>query len=90
MKKLFAIILTLALLIPMCLTTQAAEVEKAPFYMSNWVTPTVDCDYIYGAAFMHASFSAGIENMKNGIFDARIQGVSGDTIETMAENLKDL
>ena len=89
MKKLLAIILTFALVLPLCVTARAAEVEKAPFYMTNWVSTTVDCDYVYGAAFMHASFDAGIKNIANGIFDARINGISGNTIEDMAENLKE-
>jgi len=89
MKKLFAIILTLALLIPMCLTTQAAEVEKAPFYMTNWVIPTVDCDYVYGAAFLHSAFSGGKESIREGEFAARFSGLSGVTIPDMAASLKE-
>ena len=44
MKKSIALILILALLIPLCVTVQAEEVEKVPFYMTNWVEPPMECD----------------------------------------------
>ena len=40
MKKLFAILLIIAMLVPLGITAQAAEVEKKPFYLVNWGTLT--------------------------------------------------
>ncbi len=36
MKKIFAIFLTLVMLLPMCLVVQADEAAKKPFYIANW------------------------------------------------------
>lgn len=36
MKKLLAILLVIAMLVPFAITAQAAEVEKKPFYLVNW------------------------------------------------------
>ena len=43
MKKLFAILLVIVMVVPLCFTAQAAEVEKKPFYLVNW-GPLVDAD----------------------------------------------
>ena len=90
MKKLLAIFLVLAMLIPMCVFVQAEEVKKAPFYMTNWIAPTVECDYVYGAAFLHASTSATIKDFNEGIFSAVVRGASGTTPETVAKGLYEM
>jgi hypothetical protein len=36
MKKLFAILLIVAMLVPLGITAQAEEVEKKGFYLVNW------------------------------------------------------
>jgi len=90
MKKLFAILLALAMLLPMGLTARAADVEKKPFYSVNWVAPPFECEYVWGTPFMNASTTETIKNINNGIFDARIREVSGSTIPEMAAGLKEL
>ena len=36
MKKLFAVLLTVALLLPLGMSIQAEEIEKKPYYLANW------------------------------------------------------
>ena len=91
MKRIFAILLMLALLLPMgMITAGAEEAAKAPFYMTNWVAPPMECDYVYGAAFMHASTSATSKDIANGIFSAVVRGATGTTPESVAAGLVEL
>ncbi len=90
MKKLFAILLIVAMLIPMGITAQAEEVKKDPIYNVNWVAPPFECEYVYGTPFVYASSGVMLENIKKGVFDARIREAPGSTIEAMAASLKEL
>ena len=51
MKKLLAICLILAMLIPMGIVAQAEEAEKKPFYMTTWSQFESDLDYVYYMPF---------------------------------------
>ena len=47
MKKLFAVLLTLALLLPMGIVAQAEETETKPFYLVNWDNVPVEMSNVY-------------------------------------------
>jgi len=91
MRKVFALFLILALLIPMGITATAVEAKEAeikPFYMVNWDeegNPTGhEYNYVYPMAYMWSSINYSTEEDAYVYF--RWQG--GTTPEKVAENLK--
>ena len=62
MKKLLAIILILAMLIPMGVVAQAEEVETKPFYMTTWSGFESDLDNVYYMPFFWGNPSSFAEN----------------------------
>ena len=51
MKKIFAILLILAMILPMAFVVQAEEVETKPFYMNTWSQFESDLDNVYYMPF---------------------------------------
>ena len=88
MKKVFALFLVLALLIPMGLTANAAKADVKPFYMVNWDeegnASGHEYSYVYPMAYMWSSINYSTEEDAYVYF--RWQG--GTTPEKVAENLK--
>jgi len=84
MKKLLAIILILAMVLPMGLVAQAEEhAKKLPFYTINWSGNFLsDFDYVYDMPFF---YSPG--NKKEDVLDVSWNGAR--TIPTLAQVLKE-
>ncbi len=88
MKKVFALFLVLALLIPMGIPANAAEADIRPFYMVTWDEEGEGQGYtnVYPMAIFWSTFSRFTEDEAHVFF--RWKG--GSTYETIAENLKEL
>ena len=88
MKKVFALFLVLALLIPMGLTANAAEADVKPFYMVTWDEEGAGEGYtnVYPMAIFWSTLSRFTEDEAHVFF--RWKG--GSTIDVIADRLKDL
>ena len=62
MKKLFAVLLVLALLLPMGIVAHAEEAETKPFYMTTWSSFESDLDNVYYMPFFWGKPSSFEEN----------------------------
>jgi len=84
MKKIFAILLVLALLLPLGVVAHAEETaEKKPFIMNQWGGFESDLDYVYDFPYFWAY------SMKPGDTEGKIAWSNETDIPTLAENLKD-
>ena len=84
MKKIFAILLVLAMLVPMGMVVNAEEAaEKKPFIMNQWGGFESDLDYVYNFPYFWAY------SMKPGDTEGRIAYGGETDITIIAENLKD-
>jgi len=90
MKKLFAIFLVLAMLIPMCLSVQAEEAAKKPFSLVNWEDVGIDdydsFEYVYYTPY----FWANPDYVVKGELRISAPSIGGSGIKGMAEALKEL
>ena len=94
MKKLFAILLAIALLLPMGLVSQASaegtgEVAKKGFYLANWTMPSEEiADGLTNVYYM-IYFWSDKKQVAEGYAHVNATGVSGGTdIPTIAQKLK--
>ena len=89
MKKLFAIFLALAMLIPMCLSVQADEIAKQEFYIVNWEEGGGygDVENVYYTPYF---WTDGEKLEKTGKYTVSCPAVGGGTPEAIANNLKAL
>ncbi len=93
MKKLFAIFLILAMLIPMGLVAQAEEVEKKGFYLVNWggfdtIDPAV-AESFTNTFYMPYYWSNSAE-IKAGKANAYCPALGASSIPDLAEGTKEL
>jgi len=87
MKKIFAMLLIIALLLPMGITANAAEAEIKPFYFANWSSVGDDEGYtnVYPMVYLWADGKA----MAEGEVYITCPSLGGSTPETIAENIKE-
>ena len=92
MKKLFAILLVLAMLIPMGVVAQAEEPAKKPFSLTNWESvPEGEYENVVQAPYFYITREKVRESLEDGKFRATLPAVGGGTdIPRIAEGLKDL
>ena len=90
MKKLFAVLLALALLLPMGLGTvaNAEEVEKKGFYVVNWSAPLEEKTNIYTSPYFWSN-SSKVAAGEAHVSMPHVSGTGG-TIEGMAAALKEI
>jgi len=88
MKKLFAMLLALALLIPMgaVMPVSAASVEVEPFYFVNWDDDIIDFDNIYKMPKFNCSTIN--ENTTSAPMNCTFDGRPANTITSLAKGLK--
>jgi hypothetical protein len=86
MKKLFAIVMALALMLPMCIGTNAAEAtgEKKPFIISNSVDIGVQSEHFYPKVTFWCTESYVTETSTK----VTVPVVGGKTTEEIAANMK--
>ncbi len=83
MKKLFAILLVLAMLVPMATVVQAAETaETKPFYLVNWSDFDSELTNVYPMPYFWAY------GLQPGDTEARIAWNNETSITKLAKNLK--
>lgn len=93
MKRLFAILLPLAMLLPMGITTRAqeAEIEKKPFTLANWTVGTKEYTNVYYMPFIWSGGAKYRESIRNGEVVVCWREVGNvDTIPELAVKLKEL
>lgn len=93
MKKLLAILLVIAMLVPLGITVgaQEAEVEKKPFYLANWTVGTKEYTNVYYMPFFWSSGAKYRESIRNGELAVCWREVGNvDTIPELAVKLKEL
>ena len=88
MKKLFAILLVVAMLIPMGLTVQAEEITAKPFYISNWKNGETKYSHVYEAAYFWSNSKNVAEGEAHVTAPRLPGGGSSNNIPLLAENLK--
>ena len=89
MKRLFAIFLVLVMLVPMCLSVQAAEPAKKRFTVVNWDEGGGydDFDNVYYTPYF---WTDGDKLQKTGVYTVSCPSVGGGSPEAIAKNLKAL
>ncbi len=91
MKKLFAILLVLAMLIPMGLVAQAEEPVKKTFSLVNWEDVGIEeYDSFKNVYYTPYFWTNGDKLTSTGQYTVSCPTVGGSTIEQMAANLKEL
>ncbi len=93
MKKLLAILLIIAMLVPMGITVgaQEAEIEKKPFTLANWTVGTKEYTNVYYMPFFWSSGDKYRESLRNGEVVVCWREVGNvDTIPELAVKLKEL
>jgi len=89
MKRAFAILLVLALLIPMGAVTSVngSQVDVKPFYVVNWQAERTDYEYVYTMPFFYCNISEITENTTS-LHIYNFYGDSNATIAQLANDLK--
>jgi len=93
MKRLFAALMILAMLMSMGITTAAepAEIEKKPFTLVNWTVGTKEYTNVYYMPFFWSSGAKYRESLRNGEVMVCWREVGNvDTIPELAVKLKEL
>ena len=91
MKKLLAIFLILAMLIPMGISVQADNTAKKPFTLVNWEESGVGLYDTYENVFHTPYFwTNGDKLQSTGVYTVSCPQVGGGTPEAIAKNLKEL
>ena len=93
MKKFLAILLIVAMLIPVGITAGAeeAEIEKKPFTLVNWTVGTKEYTNVYYMPFFWSSGAKYRESLRNGEVVVCWREVGNvDTIPELAVKLKEL
>ena len=85
MKKLFAILLVLTMLIPMGMVAQAEKVEKKPFALVNWSAPNED----YTNVFYMPYYWSNSAEIKNGNANAYAPAFGASSIPDLVDETKD-
>ena len=88
-KKVFALFLVLALLIPMGLTVNAAKADVKPFYMVNWDEEGNASGHEYNNVFPMAYFWSTLSYSTEEDAYVYFRWKGGTNPETIAENLKE-
>ena len=89
MKRAFAILMVLALLIPMGVVSSVngAQVPAKPFYMVNWQAEKTNYDYVYEMPMLRSNVNTITDKTTSlHIFD--FVGDRNATMEQLAQNLK--
>ena len=89
MKRVFAILMVLAILMPMSavLSANAAQVPAKPFYMVNWQVEKTNYDYVYVMPMLRCNVNA-IRESTTSLHVYDFLGDSNTTMEQLAKNLK--
>lgn len=85
MKRFLAILLMLAMLLPMGLTVQAEETEIKPFSLLTWA----EFDNEYKNVYYMPFFWSNSAKIEQGIANVSCPGLGGSGISGLAENLKE-
>ena len=90
MKKILAILLILAMVLPMCVFANAVgeNVGIRPFMMTNYEELDVDYDNFYPMIFFWSRASS--EYVTEDSVKVSVPGVGGSTPQKVAENLKEV
>jgi len=88
MKRLFAILLCFAMLLPMGTIAQAEEVAKKPFSLVNWEDSGISEYGAYENVYYTPYFWTNKENVIKGVYKVSCPSLGGSTIPEMAAALK--
>ena len=85
MKKLLAILLVLAMLVPMAVFAQAEEAEVKPFYMAQWGGVQDGLSHVYEMPFFWVN-DGRLNNVLNSVWFGEANSYS---IPVIAQTLKE-
>ena len=88
MKRLFAILLCFAMLLPMGMVAQAEEAAKKPFSLVNWEDAGISEYGAYENVYYTPYFWTNRENVIKGVYKVSCPSLGGSTVPEMAAALK--